>query len=67
VVAMTANAVEGDRQACLEAGMNDYVSKPVRLELLEQALQRVPRPVAAPSADAGPEGQTLESETDGTC
>ena len=67
VVAMTANAVEGDRQACLEAGMNDYVSKPVRLELLEQALQRVPRPVAAPLADAGPEGQTLESQTDGTC
>jgi CheY-like chemotaxis protein len=67
VVAMTANAVEGDRQACLEAGMNDYVSKPVRLELLEQALQRVPRPVAAPSADAGPEGQTLESQSDGTC
>lgn len=49
IVAMTANAVEGDRNACLEAGMNDYISKPVRLELLERALERVPRAVSRPS------------------
>ncbi len=40
IIAMTANAMEGDRELCLNAGMNDYVSKPIRLETLRQALQR---------------------------
>jgi len=40
VVAMTAKAIQGDRERCLEAGMDDYISKPVRLEDLEMALAR---------------------------
>jgi len=39
VVAMTANAMKGDREMCLSAGMNDYVAKPVVIETLGRVLQ----------------------------
>jgi CheY-like chemotaxis protein len=40
VIAMTAGAMEGDRQRCLDAGMDDYIAKPVNLAALEGALRR---------------------------
>ncbi|MFO1303894.1 MAG: GAF domain-containing protein [Burkholderiales bacterium] len=41
IVAMTANAMQGDREMCIEAGMDDYVTKPIRVDALVEALLRV--------------------------
>lgn len=50
IVALTANTLEGDQRACLEAGMNDYLSKPVRRTDLERLLSQG----VAPRSSGGP-------------
>ncbi len=48
VIALTANAMASDRAICIEAGMRDFVSKPIRANDLRNALDRVPRAWTAP-------------------
>jgi CheY-like chemotaxis protein len=52
IVAVTANAMEGERELCIQAGMDDYLTKPIRLEDLSGALTRVVRRPDVPHAAA---------------
>ncbi|MCU0722136.1 MAG: response regulator [Planctomycetes bacterium] len=62
VVAMTAHAMKGDRELCLEAGMDDYISKPFHTADLVRLVRTHARSARSPEAAPAPEASPIDAE-----
>jgi CheY-like chemotaxis protein len=68
IIAVTAKATKGDRDYCLQAGMDDYMSKPVKLQDFQAALERWSPKISAEDTGTSPTNKTpVETRTAETC
>ena len=65
IIALTADAMQGDRDRCIQAGMNDYLSKPLRAPDLREALERcwVERRPKGRARESAPEATPAETKS----